>query len=237
MRFLVTRPEPDAGDTVAALRRLGHDAIVEPLLTVACLPPPGALPEPAAIVCTSRNSVRALLGWPQAAGWLSVPVFAVGAATAGLAREGGFSDVQVAGGDAAALVELVRSRLEPGRGAILYPAARDRAGQVESGLAAAGLVVRVVEAYRAEAATALTEATVAAFRQQSIDGVLVFSRRTAETLRDLVRAAGLSDGLAGLEVYAISAEAAAPLHELPGVRVLVAARPDSEALLGLVPAP
>jgi len=229
----VLRPEPDASETAARLRALGHSVLVEPMLTVEFGPEPAGLPEPATVLFTSRNAVRALGRWRQAADWRDRPVFAVGKETAALARASGFRDVRVGGRDAVALADLVAGELSPARGTILYPAARDRTGDLEKLLSARGFSIGLVEAYRAVAAERLGEATAAALRNGEIDGVLVYSRRTAEAFCDLARSAGL-DHLPGIAVYAPSESVAEPLSALGPAEIHVAARPD--AMLALLAA-
>jgi len=90
----------------------------------------------------------------------------------------------------------------------------------------------VVEAYRAVPAARLSAATAAALRSGRIDGALVYSRRTAETFRDLAAAAGL-DRLPGIAFYVVSAGVAEPLRTLRPAAIHVAARPD--ATLDLIP--
>jgi uroporphyrinogen-III synthase len=232
MRLLVLRPEPAASETAAQLEAFGHEVIVEPMLTVELGAEPACLPDPSAILFTSRNAVRAIEGWPRAAEWRDRPAFAVGKETAASARAAGFSDVRAGSGDAAALADLVAAALAPGEGTILYPAARDRAGDLEGILTARGFSVDVVEAYRAVPAPHLSEAALAALRSGGIDGALVYSRRTAETFRDLAGAAGL-DRLPGIAFYVVSASVAEPLRALRPAAIHVAARPD--AALALIP--
>ena len=226
------RPEPDASETAARLRGLGHSVLVEPMLTVEFGPEPAGLPEPAAILFTSRNAVRALGRWRQAADWRDRPAFAVGKETAALARAAGFRDVRAGGGDAAALADVVASELPLGRGTILYPAAGNRAGDLEAFLSTRGFSVRVIEAYRAVSTERLRETTATALRNGEIDGVLVYSRRTAETFRDLAVAAGLGR-LPRIAFYAISQSVAEPLRALSPADIHVAAQPD--AMLALLP--
>lgn len=235
MRLLVLRPEPEASDTAARLRGLGHSVRVEPMLTVEFHPEPAALPEPAAILLTSRNAVRALDRWPRAPAWRDRPAFAVGPETAALARASGFADVHVGSRDAAALTELVARILPAKAGTLLYPAARDRAGDLAGRLSNAGFSVQVVEAYRAIAAAHLGAGTAAALRQGEIDGVLVYSRRTAETFRDVARAAGL-DRWQGVTFLALSEAVAEPLRRLNPAEVRIPPRPDGEAMLALLAA-
>jgi uroporphyrinogen-III synthase len=235
MRLLVTRPQPDADETAARLRALGHTAIVDPLLTITIGPPPVGVERPAALLVTSRNALRALLGWPDAAGWRDVPVFAVGPESADLARASGFADVRTGDGDARALADLVAHEFEPAAGVILYPAARDRAARIDETLTAMGFSVRRIEAYRASAATHFGVATEVAVRQGALDGVLLYSRRTAAAFLACAAAAGLTPQLTALTFFAISAEAATPLRALPGLAVRVATRPDGESLFALLP--
>ncbi|MBS0528042.1 MAG: uroporphyrinogen-III synthase, partial [Proteobacteria bacterium] len=108
MAILVTRPEPDNAMTAAALRGKGFEVLQSPMLrfeTVAFEVDPDA--HYGAIVVTSANALRALIGHPIRESVLKLPVFAVGEHTADAARQVGFRDVVAAGGDAAALRELV----------------------------------------------------------------------------------------------------------------------------------
>ncbi|MEJ0011280.1 MAG: uroporphyrinogen-III synthase [Bauldia sp.] len=231
MRLLVTRPEPDATRTAERLRGLGHTVLVQPLLTIAFYPAPQDVPQPAAVLVTSQNGLRALAAWPQAAGWRGVPVFAAGAATARAAAELGFTDVRSGAGDAGTLAELVMRTMPKGRGPLVYPAARDRAGALTAGLLVGGYDIRTVEAYRAEAATAFDEGVRDALALHALDGVLLYSRRTATAFRDLVAASGIR--LGRLTAFAISDQVAEVVAgTLP---VKVAATPDEDALLGLIP--
>lgn len=228
MRLLVTRPEPDAQRTAERLRADGHTVLVEPLLTIAFAPPPVDVPLPGALLVTSQNALRALSRWPQGANWREVPVFAAGPATARAAAELGFRNVRGGAGDAGALVKTVIAA-RPG-GPLVYPAARDRAGGVAAGLSAAGYDVRVIEAYQADVAPAFSDNVHAALTQRALDGVLLYSRRTARAFRDLLDIAGIHPS--GLIAYVISEQVAEIVRHLP---LRVAARPDEDALLALIP--
>jgi uroporphyrinogen-III synthase len=232
MRLLVLRPEPAASETAARLQALGHHVLVEPMLAVELGREPSVLPDPAAILFTSRNAVRAVAGWRQAAACRGLRAFAVGKETAAFARATGFADVRAGSGDASALADLVAAELSPSDGTLLYPAARDRAGDLEGLLAARGFSVHVVEAYRAIPAERLDEATAASLADGAIDGVLVYSRRTAATFVELARAAGL-EKLPEVAFYVVSAAVAEPLRALAPAAIHIAARPDD--LLALIP--
>jgi uroporphyrinogen-III synthase len=235
MRLLVTRPGPDAERTAARLASLGHQAMIQPLLSISFNPPPPAMSAPAAILVTSQNSVRALTFWPQVADWNRIPVFAAGPATGRAVAALGFTDVRIGGGDSEALVELVTRDLMRGSGPLLYPAARDRAGALAGGLTARGYDVRTVEAYRADPVARLDPAVREAIADGTIDGILLYSGRTARALLALAAAAGIADSLRRPEYFVISRHVAEVVGGL-GARIHVAARPDEDSLLSIVPA-
>ena len=234
MRLLVTRPEPDCTRTVATLRERGHHVLAQPLLSVSFMPPPAGLPTPAAIVVTSQNGVRALGRWPQAAHWRDIPVFAAGPATARTLADLGFRHVRAGAEDAGSLAEVVISGLSKDAGLLLYPAARDRSGLLAEQLAQSGYEVRTVEAYRAEPATRFDPAVRAGLAAGAIDGVLLYSRRTATTFRDLAVKEGLAESLVIPAYYVISDQVGAVMRDAARA-VHVAAHPDEDSLLALIP--
>ncbi|MGV8838890.1 MAG: uroporphyrinogen-III synthase [Bauldia sp.] len=233
MRLLVTRPQPDASRTAARLRALGHVPLVQPMLSPEYLPLdiPGV---PAAIAVTSRNGVRALAFLPGAARWTAVPVFAVGAATADAARQAGFADVRSADGDGAALADLVTAVLDPAAGEIVYAAAEDRRPDLEQLLRARGFSVRLAVAYRMSPATALSPELRAAIAARAVDGVLLYSARTAAVFAGLVAQAGLNDALAAAGIYAISGATADAAAWPDPARLRIAGQPTEEAILSLL---
>lgn len=236
MRLLVLRPEPDASETAARLRALGHDVLVDPMLDIVFASPPRAMEPPAAIMFTSRNAVRALQQWPAAAAWNDVTAYAVGVETAALARSAGFADVRAAGGDAEALAGLIAADFDRRKGTLLYPAARHRAADLRGKLSVVGVEVTMIEAYEAVPATRLDDDVRGALSRGEIDGALFYSRRTAATFRAVIDAGGLSGMLAGVTLYALSSQVAEPLAGIAGATIAVAPRPDSDSLFALLAA-
>ena len=235
MRLLVTRPEPDAGESAARLAAMGHEGSVQPMRRVVFAPPPEDVPEPTALIATSRNGVRALATWPIAGAWRKRPLFVTGEGTARTAAEAGFTDVRSGDADAAALANRIVRDVLKGDGPILYAAARDRTGALAGGLNAAGYDVRTVEAYRAEPVPDLDPGVAAALRAGWIDGILFFSRRTAEAFVAAAKAAGLVPPLASAPCFALSERIAEPLRALSS-SVKVAGRPDFDGILALIAA-
>ncbi|MEQ9519246.1 MAG: uroporphyrinogen-III synthase [Parvibaculum sp.] len=235
MRFLVTRPVEDAGKTASRLRALGHQVFLEPLLTIQFyenvdLQCDGLQ----ALLATSANGVRALMARPDAALWKDAPLFAVGVTTAALAREVGFVEVIEAQGDVSSLSALVRQMCASGAGRLLHLSGVVSAGDLAGDLAQAGFQVEKAVLYEAVAAPSLSDVIVDALRAGEIDGVLLYSPRSAEIFVDLVKKAGLADICASLEAYCLSANAARPLRSLGFKALHIAERPNEEALFGLI---
>lgn len=233
MRLLVTRPEPDAAETAERLAAMGHEVRLQPMLRVVLEPAPEVLPDPAALIATSRNGVRALAGWPAAADWRGRPLFVTGAGTAAEAAAAGFSDIRPGGADAPALAGRIAREMAPGAGPLLHAAGRDRTPALETALRAAGHDLRIVEAYRAEAVTSLDPAIAEELGGNRIDGVLVFSRRTAAAFAAATRAAGIADRLAATTIFAISDQAVEPLRPLAR-DIRIAANPDFDGIAVMI---
>jgi uroporphyrinogen-III synthase len=233
VRLLVTRPEPDAERTAAALRASGHSVIVAPLLRVEALPDAEIGSGPwAAILVTSANAAPAIVRHARGAELKNVPVLAVGEHSAQAMRAAGFADVISAGGGGGDLARLAAERLKQSL-PLLYLVGADRSGDIASDLIAQNFTVRTAAIYRAVAATALPRAAAAALTHE-IDGVLHFSRRSAEAYVSAARGAGLlADALRPVH-YCLSARVAEPLTQAGAADIGVAPQPNEAALLEVI---
>ena len=229
---LISPPVADAGPLAAVLAARGIAARLEPLLLIEFSPgPPLALADAQAILATSANGVRALSLRTECR---ALPLFAVGDATAREAREQGFITVESASGDVAALAALVKRRLDPTQGTLLHVAGTALAGDLAADLASAGFACRREVLYRARTAEGLSEETAAALREGLIDGVLLYSPRTAATFVHLVRAAGLAAQCVRLHAFCLSAAVAAAVNQIAWKAVVTAAMPTEAALVATV---
>jgi uroporphyrinogen-III synthase len=233
VRILVTRPQPAAAQTAAALRARGHAPIVAPLVQIDILSkidPKAA--EWAAILLTSAN---ALLGIQKSAGrsaWRGVPVFAVGDATAKAARDMGFTDVTSAGGNVSDLANLVTERLKP-PARLLYPAGEERSGDLAESLRAKNFEVDLVVVYRFITARVLPEPAAAALAGE-IDAILHFSRAGAEGFLSAARNSNLLEVALKKPIhFCMSEQVAAPLRAAGATRIQVATQSTQDALLEL----
>jgi uroporphyrinogen-III synthase len=233
MRLLLTRPADDSEATAAELRRRGHDVLIEPMLAIQ--PLPDAPFEPAgaqAILLTSANGARALAGRAVPR---TLPVFAVGDATARAAADAGFGRVESAGGDIADLARLVARRLDPAAGALIHIAGSAVAGDLAGDLGARDFEVRRAVLYASQPATALSASCIAALAGDALDGAVFFSPRSGRAFARLARTAGCEDNCRRLTGWFLSAAVAAAC-DLPFRARRIAAAPTQAALLAAIDA-
>jgi uroporphyrinogen-III synthase len=235
VRLLLTRPEPDAQRTAAALRAQGHDVITTPLLRIepAADAQIGAGPW-AAILITSANAAHAVAAHARTTELCALPVFAVGRRSADAMSAAGFADVTSADGSAGDLARLVAARMQPAA-PLLYLAGEDRAGDLAGDLHARGFAVETVVIYRAIATPSLPPAAALALAG-GIDGVLHFSRRSAEVFVEAAQAAGVLESALQAAHFCLSAPIAEPLAQAGAADIRVAERPNEAVLLALIAA-
>jgi uroporphyrinogen-III synthase len=235
VRLLLTRPEPDAQRTAAALRAQGHDVITVPLLRIepAADAQIGAGPW-AAVLITSANAAYAIAAHARVAPLRALPVFAVGRRSAEAMAAAGFADVTSADGNVSDLTRLVAARLQPAA-RLLYLAGEDRSGDLAGDLRSCGFAVETAVIYRAIAASSLPPAAAQALAG-GIDGVLHFSRRSAEVFVDAARAAGMAANALKSVHFCLSTQVAEPLAQAGVADIRVAALANEAALLALIDA-
>jgi len=233
MRLLVTRPADDAEAFGALLSKRGHVPVIAPVLEVHVLAGPELpLGGVQALLATSANGVRAFAARTQRR---DLAIYAVGPQTAAAGRKAGFLRVVSADGDWAALVETVARTAVPGNGVLLHAAGAETAGRVKEALQARGFRVETKILYEARPATRLPAAAEENLRNATLDGVLLFSPRSAATFARLAGEAGLLEQCAPLAAYCISAATAEALAPLRFARVSIAAAPNQDAILDLIP--
>jgi uroporphyrinogen-III synthase len=238
VRLLVTRPEPDAERTAAALRRQGHQVDIAALLRIESIADAEFGRGPwSALVVTSANALRAMEQHPRRPELLGLPLFAVGRRTAAAARAAGFLDVIAAGGNVQELAQQIRgwAQAEPqGRDPLLYLAGQDRSGDLAGDLTVDGQIVATAVVYRAVKLDGFPPTTSAALAAGQIDGVLHFSRRSAQAYIDCARAAGILDRALAPVHFCLSDQIAEPLLAAGAKNIRIAVRPEESALIALI---
>jgi uroporphyrinogen-III synthase len=233
MRLLVTRPRDDAEAFAKILHMRGHVAIIAPVMEVHVMAGARiALDGVQAVLATSANGVRALAAGIERR---DLTVYAVGPQTAEQAREAGFTIVISAEGDSSDLVEAVAREADPAKGALLHVAGAETAGRLQHALQARGFRVETAVLYEAVPVAKLPAEAEVALREGTVDGVFLFSPRSARSFVALVGDAGLAAQCAKLNACCISPATAEALNPLSFARVAVAGTPNQDAILDLVP--
>ena len=225
MRLLVTRPQGDGERTAARLRARGHHVTLAPLLRVE--PVDFELPREAlsAVVMTSANAAHAIARHPRREALVALRVFTVGRHTAEAARAAGFRAVESADGDKDDLVALISARYGERSAPLLYLA---------GDLAASGVPLLTAVAYRAVKVERFAPDVAAALAQGALDGVLHFSRRSAQAYLDCAaRVGSLERALAPVH-FCLSRQVSQPLTAAGAAAIRLAPHPDEAAMIDLV---
>jgi uroporphyrinogen-III synthase len=232
-RILITRPREDAEALATELARRGFPVMIQPMLEIRMQGgPPLDLEGVQALLFTSANGVRATAARTSVR---DLPVLAVGDATARAARDEGFVQVESAHGDVESLAGLVKARLDPAAGRLFHAAGSAVAGDLAGDLAGAGFRLERQALYAAEPVTELYPATAEALYAGTIDAVLFFSPRTAQSFVKVVQSAGLADRLGGVVAICLSEAVGTAVRTVKWQDIHVAVQPDQASLLDLPP--
>jgi uroporphyrinogen-III synthase len=187
-----------------------------------------------AVIVSSANALRAIEAGLAGSRLLALPLFAVGERSAEAARRAGFGDVAVAGGDVAALRDLivanVRAKALKKASTLLYLAGADLADDLASELGERGFTVVTHTTYRMIPVQRLPQVIVEAFAANAIEAVLHYSRRSARAFVDAVRTAGVEISALAIAQCCISDAVAQVVRDVGATRVLVARSPDENGL-------
>ena len=88
-------------------------------------------------------------------------------------------------GDATALVETVAREADPAKGVLLHAAGAETAGRLQHALQARGFRVETAVLYEAVPVAKLPAEAEGPLRKDAVDGVFLFSPRSAKILRRL----------------------------------------------------
>jgi uroporphyrinogen-III synthase len=233
MRVVVTRPDPDAKRTATALRALGHEVLVAPLMKVQSVAA-DLSGHWSAVVITSANAPNAIADNAAKSALIKLPLFAVGQRSAEAAQETGFTNVTSAAGNVSELVRTLSAQHPGAEAPLLYLAGEDRAADLVGELSSRGIAAEMRVIYRAVTAP-FPSALIEALAAGEVDAVLHFSRRSAENYAAGARQAGIAGPALAVRHFCLSAQAAEPLTGAG--QVTIAARPDEAALIALLQAP
>ncbi len=231
MTVVLTRPTIESEALARALASHDIDSIAAPMLSIVARERPDLeadLGRAQAVLLTSANGALALV---ETTDRRDLSLYVVGDATAAAARAGGFTEVESADGDAADLAALVGERLTPDAGPLLHVSGDHVAGDIEGAISQSGFDYQRTVLYDAVAAEGLPEALLTALTAGSVDGVLLFSPRSARTFVHLARQSDVAPALKQITAYCLSDAVAAVADRELWRRVVVGARPRSDSLI------
>ena len=232
MKVLVTRPEPDATAFAQLCRQRGLTPVLAPAMTVRIRAAPVDLTGVGALAFTSANGVRAFAANSAERG---LKLFAVGHATAGAARNEGFDDIVIAGGDVRSLAQTVAAHKSDLQGEVLHVAGADRAGDLIAALKSHGVPARRAVLYKAEEAARLPRAAAEALQADPpAEWAAFFSPRTAALFVKLVRAAGLERQLGKVRAACLSQAVAEAASDASWNKVTVAGGRTADDMIDLI---
>lgn len=235
MRLLITRPEPDASKLAKRLEALDHESTIEPLMSVSFEDTdPVDLSEAQAVIATSRNGLAGLEAQGAHRIARALPLFAVGKATARAARDLGFELIVTGAGTVHDLVPQIVSACDPQAGFLAYLAGDVTSVDLRAELEPHGFRIDAPVVYRMHAAENFTDDTFEQIATGEIDGVLLFSPRTADIYVRLVRKHRLTAPASRMTHYCLSDAVARRLAPLGNIRIETAPAPNLDALLALL---
>ena len=210
----------------------GHEGVPAPLLDIEYLTGETVNTQGVqALLFTSTNGVRAFAKRSQAR---TILALCVGDRTAAQAKAENFIAVQSAKGNVEELAALVKATVETKDGILLHPAGTSVAGDLAADLQAAGYSYRRAVLYTAHKAKILPEPISQTLQTGDVDGVLMYSPRTAQAFSKLVINAHLGHTLRQVSAYCLSPAVADQIADLEWKSISVAAQPNQDALLALL---
>ncbi|WP_338018588.1 uroporphyrinogen-III synthase [Oricola indica] len=227
----ITRPQPGADKTAAALADAGYNFLVLPLTEIVAFDPeidPGDIERADFVVATSANAFR-FLPEPLLAALADKPVYAVGDATRAEALARGFVHVRSADGAVDDLVSLV-SRAEPVSARFVYLCGKVRTGDLEHKLVGSGFEGGLAIVYSSKIVSRMTYLLTDALSHRRPDAILFHSALSARAFADAV-STKTEDLFENTRFIAISARVADALPDTFRPRVMVATAPNEHALL------
>ncbi len=229
MRVLITRPHQDAEPLARRLLAGGVQSLIEPLLEIHYLETQAIdLVHVQGLLVTSANGVRAFAAFTTKR---DLAVWAVGDGSARAARDAGFNTVISADGDVKALAELVVEQASHADGALLHVAGTRLAGDLAGMVQSAGFEYRRAVLYEALSAKIFSDQACDGFRQAQVNGVLLYSPRTAETFVKLINHHDMQGLLRSVTAYCLSQAVAERVAGLGWQRISIASAAQEDCII------
>lgn len=222
--FWITRPRQSGLKTQAKLERLGYDALLDPVIEIQEKSVAPIDKTYQGIILTSQNAVFALKELQS-----PTPILTVGDETANaVIAQFPTHPVQSAGGTSDDLIKLIQKTGDPKSLPFLYLRGVDIHRPLKADLNAMGFTLDEAIVYEAQ------EQSIHPDNFQKVQGILVYSARTAQVLSDLINAYSLQDTLGNTDIFCISHGTSKPLLSYNWKGVHVPHHPTEEQLIQLI---
>lgn len=232
MKVLLTRPKQESERIAGELKKLNINSIISPVLYILLNSiEKQEYQHHQAILLSSKHSVAGLSSLKIKK---SFPIYCVGDATARAVSDKGFTNVYSASGDINDLTSLVRKSLLSTNGTILYLSGLRNKGEIIDDLGSLGFKIENRVVYEAKAVQSLNELAIKALTKNEIQGVFLYSPRSAKIFVKIVEKLGFQKIVMNLEVYCLSSAVADMVKELKWGEILIARRPNNREMLALV---
>lgn len=234
--MVITRPEPGLSETAQRISQLGWQPLLMPVMNIQILPVGSIKIETMqAIVFTSRQAIAPMVQQLliQNIAYQQIPVFTVGDITAKDAKQAGFLRVTSANQDAVALASLIKNTLDPQKGLLLFPSAKEQGQLLIALLKQAGFSVSHREVYQAQPVQALFDDFFQALEKETINSILFFSSETARFFMELLPENSYQF-LKLVQAVGISIKMKKILERAPWAYVDIAKHPKTEEILCLI---
>ena len=236
--ILITRPQPDAQETEHALFVRHIQTLVYPLLQMNHLATGlntlqnflHSITTPSLCILSSRNTIRALTStsFPN-----SISFIAVGERTARLAQKTGLAPILSVNGNESILVNYIRCHYSPDV-PLLYPCAQDVMGTLIPALTEDRYTINAFPIYQMQASTFFSDELIQQIKTHKIDGISLFSKRTANIFMTLIKQYQLESCLSSMHAFCLSPSIARTLHSLRFASIQSCQRPEHDSLLELI---
>ncbi len=234
MHIVLTRAAEDNAGMQARLEARGITVSLSPMLTIAFEPiDPASIEAANALIVTSRNALKSLAQSRAVAVARAKPLFAVGPATAALAKSLGFRDVIEGPGTAAALTGVIAGSSLAKSGPLLHLCGDVIAYDLQPRLCGYGLEVLRLTTYRSVAAKTLDPRVRNSLASGGVDAVILMSPATARAWRAATSEPELKARLTKVALLCLSDAVAKPFEADTGQKIEIPSAPNAEQMLAL----
>lgn len=224
-KILITRPQASAQKTAKAIKAMGFESVIAPVIEIK--PVDFDLPDfegIAGFIFTSVNGVQAFCARSS---YRDKPVYCVGDKTAQAARDFGFHDIHNAKGTAQELATLIQEK-----GVYVHFRGRDVARSIRD-LLIDRRDIRIIEkiVYEAQILDVIPPNILKELENKAITYALFYSPRTVQGFVDWVAKAGCTSLIKPIKALCLADSMVESLRELPWKDIILSDAPHESALL------